>query len=103
MGGGKGAIDHYVTPVKAGRVIVELAGVCEFAEISPALEQVAQKLPFAAQVVSYEIMLKEKQEEEERERNNVNPFTFEHIVRNNMGGSHRWISPVDRRWFGKYV
>jgi large subunit ribosomal protein L16 len=33
MGGGKGPIDHYVTPVKAGRVIVELAGKCEFEEV----------------------------------------------------------------------
>jgi ribosomal protein L16/L10AE len=34
MGGGKGPIDHYVTPVKAGRVIVEMGGKCEFAEVS---------------------------------------------------------------------
>lgn len=34
MGGGKGAIDHYVTPVKAGRVIMELGGKCEFKEVN---------------------------------------------------------------------
>nr|CAD7570834.1 unnamed protein product [Timema californicum] len=34
MGGGKGAIDHYVTPIKAGRVIVEIGGNCEFSEVS---------------------------------------------------------------------
>lgn len=33
MGGGKGAIDHYVTPIKAGRVILEVAGKCEYAEV----------------------------------------------------------------------
>lgn len=33
MGGGKGAIDHYVTPVKAGRVIIEVGGTCEFQEV----------------------------------------------------------------------
>jgi len=33
MGGGKGSIDHYVTPVKAGRIIIELSGQCEFGEI----------------------------------------------------------------------
>lgn len=33
MGGGKGAIDHYVTPVKAGRIIVEMGGKCEFEEV----------------------------------------------------------------------
>lgn len=34
MGGGKGAIDHYVTPIKAGRVILEMGGTCEFAEVN---------------------------------------------------------------------
>jgi large subunit ribosomal protein L16 len=34
MGGGKGPIDHYVTPVKAGRVIIEMGGKCEFVEVS---------------------------------------------------------------------
>lgn len=33
MGSGKGAIDHYCTPVKAGRVIVEIAGHCEYEEV----------------------------------------------------------------------
>ena len=33
MGGGKGSIDHYVTPVKAGRIVIELGGDCEFGEI----------------------------------------------------------------------
>lgn len=33
MGGGKGAIDHYVTPVKSGRVIFELGGKCDFDEV----------------------------------------------------------------------
>jgi Ribosomal protein L16/L10E len=34
MGGGKGPIDHYVTPVKARRVILEMGGKCEFIEVS---------------------------------------------------------------------
>lgn len=33
MGGGKGSIDHYVTPIKAGRVIIEVGGHCEFFEV----------------------------------------------------------------------
>lgn len=33
MGGGKGAIDHYVTPIKSGRVILEVGGKCEYAEV----------------------------------------------------------------------
>lgn len=34
LGGGKGAIDHYCTPVKAGRVILEMGGKCEFEEVN---------------------------------------------------------------------
>lgn len=33
MGGGKGAIDHYFTPLKAGRVIVEVGGNIEYFEV----------------------------------------------------------------------
>lgn len=33
MGGGKGAIDHYVTPIKSGRIIFEVGGKCEYAEV----------------------------------------------------------------------
>lgn len=33
MGGGKGAIDHYVTPIKAGRIILEVGGKCDYAEV----------------------------------------------------------------------
>lgn len=34
MGGGKGSIDHYVTPIKAERVIIEVGGKCTFEEVS---------------------------------------------------------------------
>lgn len=34
LGGGKGSIDHYASPIKAGRVILEIAGNCEFNEVS---------------------------------------------------------------------
>ena len=30
MGGGKGAIDHYITPIRAGRIIVERGGHCAY-------------------------------------------------------------------------
>lgn len=33
MGGGKAAIDHYATPVRPNRIIMELAGHCEYAEV----------------------------------------------------------------------
>lgn len=50
MGGGKGAIDHYVTPVRCGRFILEVGGKVELAEVESFLTEVAKKLPFPAKV-----------------------------------------------------
>jgi large subunit ribosomal protein L16 len=44
MGGGKGSVDHYVFPVKPGRVIFELEGIRE-AEAKEAFRRAADKLP----------------------------------------------------------
>lgn len=52
MGGGKGAIDHYVTPVKCGRLVVEVGGRVELGEVEAVLTEVAKKLPFPAKVCS---------------------------------------------------
>lgn len=103
MGGGKGAIDHYVTPVKSGRVIVEMGGKMEFVEAKKILDIVAPKLPFKAMVVSQEMMEEMAKEEQRLEQENLNPYTFKYVVQNNLGGCHRWLSPVDHKWFGKYL
>lgn len=102
MGGGKGAIDHYVTPVKSGRIILEVAGRCEFEEVKGFLNQVAHKLPFKAMAVSHELMEKEKEKKQREEKENTNPYTFKYIIQNNIGGCHKWISPYDKKWFGEY-
>ena len=103
MGGGKGAIDHYVTPIKSGRVILEIGGNCEFAEVKPFLEMIAHKLPFAAKVVSQEMMDEMKQDEINKEKKNKNRYTMKYVIQNNLGGCHRWLSPVDHKWFGKWL
>jgi len=102
MGGGKGPIDHYVTPVKHGRVIVEMGGHCEFEEVRPLLKMVSDRLPFKSAVFSQKMMEEMKEEDEQLEKNNINPYTFKYIVKNNMGGCSNWISPYDRKWFGKH-
>lgn len=50
MGGGKGAIDHYVTPIRYGRFIVEVGGKVELGEVENVLTIIAKKLPFPAKV-----------------------------------------------------
>jgi len=50
MGGGKGSVDHYVYPVRPGRIIFELEGVEE--EIArEAFETASQKLPIRTKFI----------------------------------------------------
>ncbi|KAL3270216.1 hypothetical protein HHI36_009272 [Cryptolaemus montrouzieri] len=95
MGGGKGSIDHYVTPVKTGRIIVEVAGKCEYEEVKHFLHDIAMKLPFKAMAVSQEILDKMAAEQKYLEENNQNYYTMKYLIQNNMGGCHRWLSPYD--------
>lgn len=53
MGGGKGAVDHFVTVVGPGRVIFEIDGVPE-AVAKEALRLAAHKLPVKTKVVGAE-------------------------------------------------
>ncbi len=54
MGSGKGAPDHYVSPVCPGRIIFELGGVNE-AEAREAFRLGMHKLPFVCKFVTKEI------------------------------------------------
>jgi large subunit ribosomal protein L16 len=56
MGGGKGAVDHWVAVIRPGRMIFELAGVEE--EIArEAMRLAAHKLPIRTRFVSREEMV----------------------------------------------
>ena len=51
MGSGKGNVDHYVAPVRPGRIIFEMAGVSE--EVArEALRLAAHKLPMKTQFIT---------------------------------------------------
>ena len=51
LGGGKGAVDHYVFPVKPGRILFEMDGVKE--EVAKeALRRAGHKLPMKTRVIS---------------------------------------------------
>ncbi len=51
LGGGKGTVDHYVFPVRPGRIIFELDGVSR--EIAhEALKLAGYKMPFKTRVIS---------------------------------------------------
>ncbi|XP_028332252.1 large ribosomal subunit protein uL16m [Gouania willdenowi] len=103
MGGGKGAIDQYVIPVKCGRIVLEMGGKVELGEVEHILTEVAKKLPFPAKVVSRESLEKMHKEQSEREQNNQNPWTFRHIARGNMLGIRRVLSPKDLHNHGRFT
>lgn len=103
MGGGKGAIDHYVTPVKCGRLVVEVGGRVELGEVEAVLREVAKKLPFPAKVVSRESLAALYEEQTKRATSNQNPWTFQRIARSNMLGIRKVLSPFDVHNHGRYT
>jgi large subunit ribosomal protein L16 len=50
MGGGKGSVDHYVFPLKPGRIIFEIEGIKE-EEAKEALSKAADKLPIKTKFI----------------------------------------------------
>ncbi|XP_041791890.1 39S ribosomal protein L16, mitochondrial [Chelmon rostratus] len=103
MGGGKGAIDHYVIPIRYGRLIVEVGGKVELGEIEHILVEVAKKLPFPAKVMSRESLAAMKQKNADMEQNNQNPWTFKRIAQGNMLGIRKVLSPFDLRNHGRFT
>jgi len=103
MGGGKGSIDEYATPVRAGRVILEVGGKAEWAEVGPWLRDVARKLPFQALAVSAEQLDKLREEEKRLQQVNKNPISFEWLIRNNIMNCQTKFSDYDKLWMGKFV
>lgn len=103
MGGGKGRIHHYVTPIKAGRVILELAGNLEYLEASRILKETANKLPFRAAFVTHEQLEEQRLYKERLKKQNMNPYDFEYVVKNNLGGCKNWCSPYDCFWYGEHI
>ncbi|KAK3912361.1 39S ribosomal protein L16, mitochondrial [Frankliniella fusca] len=101
-GGGKGPIDHYVTPIKAGRIIVEVGGKCSYEEVQPWLSKLADIMPFRAVAVDQKYMLAMKKLEELKEQRNINPLTYKYLVMNDMCNCRHWVKDIDKLYFGKY-
>ena len=57
MGGGKGAVSHYVFPVRPGRILFEMDGVTE-EQARAALRLAGYKLPLRTRFVSKDGLLK---------------------------------------------
>jgi large subunit ribosomal protein L16 len=84
LGGGKGGISHYTTPVKRGRVIIEVGGSLPLEFLWRVLIDVAQKLPFPAKVVSQNDLDEWEKEKLEINSQNLNRLRWEWCVKNNV-------------------
>ncbi|MEK7114680.1 MAG: 50S ribosomal protein L16, partial [Patescibacteria group bacterium] len=51
MGGGKGAVEYYVFPVKSGRILFEVDGI-DKASAEEALRRAGHKLPVKTRIIS---------------------------------------------------
>lgn len=102
MGAGKGPVDRYVTPIRGGRVIMEIGGKCSFAEVKRILDHCARILPFKARAVTQKLLDEEKIRQEWLKTNNQNYFTKQYIIQNNVNGCHRWLRPADHLHFCEY-
>ncbi|PAV63254.1 hypothetical protein WR25_21548 [Diploscapter pachys] len=98
LGGGKGSIHHYVTPVRAGRVILELGGHMHELEARAILTYMVDFLPFPTEFVTHEMLLERRAKEEDIEKHNQNPFDWDRLLKYNMQNCRSWLSPYDVLW-----
>lgn len=103
LGGGKPGICYYVTPVRAGRVILEMGGRCEFEEVIKSLNGVVYRLPFDAMAISHDTLSQLRQEEQRMREKNVNPVSIEYCIKNNILNIRESGSWYDQMWHGKYI
>lgn len=67
------------------------------------LELLAKKMPFEAKAVSQELLLKDEQKQKEVKEQNMNPYTWEYMIKNNMAGCRKYVRKIDYMYFGKYI
>ncbi len=95
LGGGKGAIDHYISPVKRGRIIVEVGGALHHETISRCLIDIAQKLPFPAKFVSQKDLEEWDKLEEDIKTKNLNKLRWEWCLKNNILNVVTYVGKFD--------
>ena len=104
LGGGKAEISYYVTPVRAGRVILEVGGRIEFEEVLPFLNTVAERLPFAAIAIDEANLTELKQQYARLQAQNINPVTYKRAIERNFVNCRApsMTNEYDQLWFGKF-
>uniref|UniRef100_A0A1I7Y6Q0 Large ribosomal subunit protein uL16m n=1 Tax=Steinernema glaseri TaxID=37863 RepID=A0A1I7Y6Q0_9BILA len=102
LGGGKGSIQKYVTPVRANRIILEVGGHITEIEARAFLMYLCERFSFPAEFVSEEILQERRREEAAIRANNTNKFDWDTVIKYNMQNCTSWLSNYDIMWRGKY-
>jgi large subunit ribosomal protein L16 len=95
LGGGKGGIEFYVTPVKRGRIIVEVGGSPPNRVITRVMQDLAQKMPFPAKFVTQADLDNWDREEIEIREKNQNKLRWEWCIKNNMLNVINYVGKYD--------
>lgn len=102
LGGGKGGIVKYVTPVRANRIILEVGGHITEIEAKAFLSYIAERFEFPAEFVSHDMLMERRRREQEIIEKNQNKFTWDNVIKWNMQNANSWLSQYDIIWKGKY-
>jgi len=102
LGGGKGSIHHYVTPVRAGRIILELGGHITEQEAYAYLAHIPDFIQFPIEFISEEILQHRREEERQIQMYNKNRFNWDYVIKYNLQDCCSWLSQYDIMWRGKY-
>ena len=95
LGGGKGGIDHYVTPIKRGRIIIELGGYLSPYFLQRTAMEVTEKLPFPAKLVCEQDLIDWENEEKSVKENNLNKLRWEWCIKNNILNVLTYVGKYD--------
>ncbi|VDK80413.1 unnamed protein product [Onchocerca ochengi] len=88
-GSGKGNIHHYVTPVRAKRIILEVGGYIMELEARAYLMYLCERFRFPVEFVSEKILEEKKLQEKKIEELNVNKFNWDLALKYNMQDCRR--------------
>lgn len=102
MGGGKAKVHHYETPIRAGRIIFEIAGIGTYGECERIIKNVSDKMPFYTIPITQERINQIFEEKRQIDAKNYNPFEYRDLVRRNFSNSQTMVPPSDLKWGGTY-
>lgn len=72
-------------------------------QVKSMLNHVAVNLPFKAMAVSQEMLDEMENKKILDKKRNLNHFTKQYVIQNNLNGCHKWLGKYDHWWFGEYL